>query len=147
MKLASYKAFNPDSTWLDKAIGIMSFGKYSHSELIFSSGHYSFSISPRDGGARVKNINFNPDHWDIVDLKLTDKEEIRILGECSKMAYYRYDYIGALFSISPFCIKKKNKGFCSQVITNLLSETNAYCHLGDGCGYSPTRLHKEVCNG
>jgi hypothetical protein len=74
MKLASYKARRPgvfgifnDVTkwWLN--------GSYSHSELVFSSG-ISGSCSLMDRGVRLKQIDFNPDHWDFVTINGFDED-------------------------------------------------------------------------
>ena len=139
MRLASYKAFNPDSTWLDKAIGIFTFGKYSHSEMVFSDGQ-SFSVSSRDGGSRIKQINFNPEHWDFVELHISTEVESEIYEECATYSL-KYDYFGAIFRL---CIFRTDKAFCSEAIVDLIRTTISYSYLDIGCKYSPSRLHKEV---
>ena len=74
MKVAFYKgkrggfagAFDATVRWWTR-------GAYSHVELIFSDG-MSASASARDGGVRFKRIEFKPEHWDFVDLKVDEKQ-------------------------------------------------------------------------
>ena len=142
MKLAFYKAFQEKATIIDKLIGIASVGKYSHVELIFDNG-LCFSVSGRDGAGRFKKIKFNPDRWDI--LELDDRmDPVIILREANKYVGYKYDYLGAFFSVTPICIQKDNKIFCSEVVINMLNKSMNPYRLKDGCNYSPSRLHNEI---
>ena len=43
---------------------------YSHCELVVDGVAYSSSV--QDGGVRAKRIEFNPAHWDFVDLPWAD---------------------------------------------------------------------------
>ena len=47
-------------------------GPYSHCELVV--GGRAFSSSIMDGGIRAKRIDFNPAHWDIVDVPWADAD-------------------------------------------------------------------------
>lgn len=155
MKLAFYKAFGPSATILDNLIGIFSFGLYSHVEIIFVDGQ-SFSISPRDKGARFKRINYNPKHWKIIDILVTSDEEEVIRHWCQKLLGKKYDYSGALTSIAPVCIQDSNKLFCSEAVINVFHNAKIpiktalavkkkyHKIIGDGCKYSPSRLYKEI---
>ncbi|MDX9716272.1 MAG: hypothetical protein RBT67_02760 [Thauera sp.] len=44
---------------------------YSHCELVIDGLAYSSSVM--DGGVRSKRIEFDPDHWDFVDLPWAEK--------------------------------------------------------------------------
>jgi hypothetical protein len=140
MKVTFYKAWQKRATWLDKAIAVFSFGNYSHAELQFPNGE-CFSISARDKKVRFKKINIDNDRWDTV--KLTKPVDEKLLREKAlKYTGHRYDYLGALTSITPICIQKENKCFCSEVIVDLLRQMPEYSYLKKGCNYSPSRLHK-----
>jgi len=143
MKIAFYKAFQPKATALDKTVAVCSFGKYSHVELVFSDGT-CFSVSPRDGGARFKKIHLSEQTWKIIDLPITDHAEKEIRDIAKNYIGYKYDYIGAIFSVMPICIQKNNRLFCSEIATNLLNHCIYYNKLGDGCKYSPNDLYKKL---
>lgn len=142
MKIAFYKAFCKNSTILDNLVGIFSMGPYSHVELVFSSG-LSFSISPRENSARFKYIDFNPDHWEIIDIRVTDTQEEYLMDLARLCEGKKYDYIGALASITPVCIQKTNKVFCSELCVNLLNKAGIH-RLNDGCRYSPSKYANEI---
>ena len=144
MKIAFYKAFQERATKVDVAIALASFGNYSHVELIFSNGE-SFSVSGRDGGARFKEISYNPEVWDIKEIDITDYNESRIREEANLLVGTEYDYIGALSSVFPFCLQRYNdKLFCSETVVNLINKYYGYKELKDGCKYSPSKLFKCI---
>ena len=47
---------------------------YSHCELVVDGVAYSSSV--QDGGVRAKRIEFNPAHWDFVDLPWADPDAV-----------------------------------------------------------------------
>jgi hypothetical protein len=143
MKIAFYKAFQGKATKLDKAIAILTVGKYSHVELVFSDG-LCFSVSPRDKGTRFKKINLDNGAWEVIDIPMLDKTEGVIRSISESLVGCKYDYIGALFSISPVCIQKDKRYFCSELAANLLHQCIYYQSLNDGCKYSPNKLYKEI---
>ena len=144
MKIAFYKAFQERATKMDVTIALASFGNYSHVELIFSNGE-SFSVSGRDGGARFKEISYDPEVWDIKEITITEYNEDRIREDAEALVGTEYDYVGALSSIFPFCIKKNNKRlFCSETTVNLINKYYGYKELKDGCKYSPSKLFKCI---
>ena len=140
MKLAFYKAFCKNATLLDNVIGIATAGSYSHVEIVFDDGMF-FSISPRENSIRFKKINPIENNCDIFDLKIDKKREQEIREICENMYNKKYHYIGALFSIAPFCIKSKYKTFCSKLCANILKDE---FNLDDGCTYSPNELYQTV---
>ena len=81
--------------------------------MIFSDG-ISASSSFLDGGVRFKDITYNPDHWDIVELPPELEQAARLWfvqheGDS-------YDVIGNLgFVVGPVDDSKR-KWFCSEVI-------------------------------
>jgi len=143
MKLIAYKAFgHKKSKLLDKAIGIASFSKYSHTELVFSDGT-CFSSSGRDHGARFKKIRVNTNRWDIYELDISEEEEnhIRFMAELYVKKKIDYDYAGVLTCGLHLCLLNK-KYFCSEIVAMLLGfifEMDSF-----PCKYSPGRLVKYV---
>ena len=153
MKLAFYKAFQKkpeDETyaryvrrlWLDWAIAILSFGKHSHVEIV--DGDDWFSISPRTGKAEKRHITPKEGRWDILELQLDDEDIDTIKAKIQRYIGYKYDYLGAVFSVTPFCIQKDSKIFCSEAGVDILNQTKRYSFLGDGCKYSPSRMYSSI---
>lgn len=65
---AFYRATRPGLQGIySHAVRVVDRGPYSHCELMFSDG-LSGSASFIDGGVRIKAIDYNPDHWDFIDL-------------------------------------------------------------------------------
>lgn len=143
MYLASYRAFNPHATWLDNLIGIVSLGKYSHSELVFSDG-VCFSISPRDNKGRFKHIDLSGTQWDLLPLSISFEEEVVIKRLCNAYIDIPYDYIGALTAPLRLCLHSTQHIFCSEVCAKVLLNLPRYSYLGRACGYTPARLKKDV---
>ena len=86
---------------------------FSHCEMIFSDG-VSASSSFIDGGVRFKRIDYNPDHWEIIELPTEFEAEAR--AWFSKHEGQPYDLIGNLgFVLGPV---KDSKGnwFCSEAV-------------------------------
>ena len=76
MKVALYKGKRGGFAGaFDAAVRWWTRGAYSHVELVFSDG-MAASSSTRDGGVRFKRIDFKPDQWDFVELKV-DEEQLR----------------------------------------------------------------------
>lgn len=74
MRIALYKGKRGGFAGaFDAAVRWWTRGAYSHVELIFSDG-MSASASSRDGGVRFKRIDFNPEHWDFVELKVNEEQ-------------------------------------------------------------------------
>lgn len=145
MKLIFYKAwYNPRATFFDKVIAFFSLGSVSHSEICFSNGE-CFSISPRENSIRFKKIPLNPQRWDIVELNISLRDEMKVYKYCKKIEQkkVKYDYIGALTSPLRLCIQNEDKYFCSEVCANVLSETEIF-DLEKGCRYTPSRLQKTI---
>lgn len=146
MKLAFYKAFQKQATWLDRFIAIVTLGKYSHVEVVFSDG-MSFSISPREKVCRFKRIDFNPNNWEFIDLTVTRKEEDYIRAMAYKYLDCTYDYIGAVTSATPICLQVSSEMFCSELAIELIRNSKTYSQLQDGCRYSPNKLFKSIYGG
>lgn len=90
---------------------------HSHAELIFSDG-VAASASYMDGGVRFKEIDFNPDHWDFVELPAHLEPAARqwfIEHEGEE-----YDLMGNAFFILSIFTQSDGKLFCSEAIAAAL---------------------------
>ena len=142
MRLAFYKAFQSKGTMLDKTIAVASLGRFSHVEMVFPDGK-CFSISPRENVVRFKNIELDPKQWELIDLKPTLDID-KIYEKINDFDKYKYDYFGAIFSITPLCLQLKNKVFCSELVTDVLRAQAPYYFLREGCKYSPNELYELI---
>ena len=114
MKAAFYRGTRPGLQGLySRAARFIDRGPYSHCELIFSDG-LSASASYIDKGVRMKRIDYDPEHWDIVDLAGFDEQAARDwfedrLGE-------GYDLWGNLRFIFGWVHDDDGKWFCSEAL-------------------------------
>jgi hypothetical protein len=123
MKVAFYK----DRThFLDAAISWWTKGSYSHLELVFDQDGKTIcaSSSPRDGGVRTKEIELDPEHWDIIELKGYDESaaaEWFVNHDGAK-----YDFAGLFgFVLSPLP-EDRSKYFCSEAVAYALGYKDAW---------------------
>jgi len=143
MKIISYKAFgHTKSTYLDKLIGITSFSRYSHTELVFSDGT-CFSSSGRDDGVRFKKFEPHLDRWDIYELDVTEEEEehLKFLAKLYIKKQIKYDYLGVVCCGLHLCLMNKRL-FCSEIVAEMLSYI--YEFKGFPCHYSPGKIVKYL---
>ncbi|HEV2612548.1 MAG TPA: hypothetical protein VGU61_19960 [Noviherbaspirillum sp.] len=107
---------------------------YSHCELVFFDGR-SASSSFMDGGVRFKKIDFNPDHWDFVDLPLY--LEVPARDWFMQHMGQPYDILGNIhFILSPIGHDKR-KWFCSEAMAAALG-------FEDPHRYDPGTLHSAL---
>lgn len=98
-------------------------GAYSHCELVFSNG-LSASSSFMDGGVRFKEIEYDPDKWDIFDLAWADE----------KYAYQYfvtnmgrpYNVLGNVHFVFGFIRGNSNGLFCSEACAGALGLENSW---------------------
>lgn len=86
---------------------------FSHCEMIFSDG-VSASSSFVDGGVRFKQIDYNPDHWEIVELPTEFEAEARVWFSTHEGD--SYDIIGNLSFVIGSVDDSKRKWFCSEAV-------------------------------
>jgi uncharacterized protein YycO len=139
MKLASYKASK--GGLIDRLIAVRHFGKYSHSELIFSDGT-AWSSSNRDHGVRFKKIDF--DHkWDVLDLPISFNHEICVREWCRQQVGKGYDWDGIFTFVNPFARQDEPKMFCSEACCAALQQAGLFMGINPWKVW-PSRLHKMV---
>lgn len=133
---------------LDRFIQWYTDGPYSHVEIMAGrvkagGAAFSFSASGRDGGVRMKWINFKPEHWDMIHLDLDPWPVItRAVDECDK----RYDYLSAALLDHGNRFTRwlgRNRWYCNELVADLLDIPAPYG--------SPSTLHAllkvAVCRG
>jgi hypothetical protein len=94
IEVAFYKA-RYGNRW-DRIVAAGTGSPYSHCELVFDS-RTGFSASPRDGGVRRKQIDFEDGKWDLLPVMLPDPEtdcESRIWQWCLSQEGRQYDWPG-----------------------------------------------------
>jgi hypothetical protein len=108
--------------------------KYSHVELVFSTGHAA-SSSYMDGGVRFKMIDFNEDKWDFVDLPA--HLERAAFGWFLAHRGQKYDLLGNLHFIVAPVADDKRRWFCSESVAAALG-------LPDPWRYDPGTLASAI---
>lgn len=106
-------------------------GKYSHVEAYFSNGE-SASASYMDGGVRFKNIDYNPDNWDIITIP--DHLEAQIYKWYKDHKGDKYDLMGNVHFVISAVSDDSDKWSCAE------SFAAAY-GFKDAWRYEPNILH------
>lgn len=131
MKVAFYK----DRTqFLDSLIAWWTRGPYSHIELVFERDGKTLcaSSSPRDGGVRIKEIELDPNRWDVIEIQGYDEQ--KAIKWFSSRVGAKYDFVGLFgFVVSPLP-EDRLKYFCSEAIAYALG-------YADGWRFSPNSLY------
>ena len=121
-RAAFYKKRRPGLAMIySVAVQLWTRSPYSHCELIFSDGT-SASSSFIDRGVRFKNIDYDSDHWDFIDLPDDLEQDAR--NWFVRHEHLPYDILGNItFIISPVN-GSKNKWFCSEACLASLGVEN-----------------------
>lgn len=142
MKIAFYKGTRKGIQGIYSRLArFVDNGPYSHCEIIFSDG-LSASASFIDGGVRFKQIEYNLDHWDIVELQGFDEGKARQWFEDHEGE--KYDILGNLRFIFFFIKPSFNKWFCSEAIAEALDIIESW-RLGPNGLYSSAMSKGELC--
>ena len=113
MKLASSKGTRPGIAGLFSiSVKWWLSGPYSHTELFFSDG-LSGSSSWLDGGVRIKRIEFDPDHWDVIEVR-GDEERARQWFQSHQGQ--KFDLLGLLGFIWRRGTQERGRWFCSESV-------------------------------
>ena len=132
MKLAFYKA---SGNLIDKAIRLVTLGKYSHCELIFSDGQW-FSADAWENKCRFKDgSKFNLQNWDFIDFNC-DEQLAKLF--CKNIEGAKYDFRAILLWLIPMSIDNSKKWYCSEVCNSAI----AFPHEK----ISPSSLYKKIVN-
>lgn len=124
MKIAFYKVARPGllglfgrlTRWWER-------GPYSHCELIFSDG-IAASSSFIDGGVRFKAIDFDPAHWDFIELPRFLEPAARAWFKAHEGE--KYDVLGDLHFVIGSVASETDKQFCSKAAAAALGMQDAW---------------------
>lgn len=118
MRLALYTATRPGIQGVySHLVRSVDGGIYSHCELVFSDG-MSASASFIDGGVRFKRIDYDPEHWDFIDLPACLESAARQWFIDHEGA--RYDLLGNLKFVIWLIPQSESRWFCSEAIAAAL---------------------------
>ena len=118
MRAAFYKATRPALQGLySRAVRFIERGPYSHCELAFGDG-MSASASWVDGGVRFKRIDYDPAHWDFVELPAHLAPYAREWFRANQGA--PYDLLGNVRFVLPWLPDSQHGWFCSEAIAAAL---------------------------
>ena len=118
MKAAFYKATRPGLQGIySRAVRWIDRGPYSHCELVFSDG-LSGSASYIDGGVRFKRIDYDPTHWDFVELPDAAESFAREWFSANDGA--PYDLMGNVRFVLPWLADSDKGWFCSEAMAAAL---------------------------
>lgn len=136
MRIAFYKTIRPGIQGVySHAVRLWTRSPYSHCEAVFSDG-MAASSSYIDGGVRFKRIDFNPTHWDFVELD-TDESRVRQWFEAHEGA--PYDLIGNVGFVVGFIPDARHKWSCAESIAAALGYPEPW-------RYSPAILRSAISN-
>ena len=118
MRAAFYKATRPGWQGIySRAVRVIDRGDFSHCELVFSDG-MSASASYIDGGVRLKRIDYDPAHWDFIELP--DHLEPYTRDWFERNAGAPYDLMGNVRFVLPFLPDSQHGWFCSEAMAAAL---------------------------
>lgn len=107
-------------------------GPYSHCELLFSDG-MSASASYMDHGVRFKEIDYDDERWDTVDLPAELEADARAWFSLHEGE--SYDLMGNVHLVVGFLPESRGKKFCSEAIMAALGFPDAW-RMGPNVAYS-----------
>ena len=114
MNVAFYKSTRPGVQGIySRAVRWIDRGPYSHCELVFSDG-LSASASYIDGGVRFKRIDYDPAHWDFVELPAAAEPFAREWFRANAGA--PYDLMGNVRFVLPWLADSERGWFCSEAL-------------------------------
>ena len=147
MVLASYTAegniFNKAIYYWQRMLGLKSYSKCTHTELLIDNMWYSSSNT--DGGVRSKRIDSRSGHWRFDYINATAEQEQIVIQFFEKHDGKKYDYCGILCSqVFPFGIHTKSKYFCSEICHEALVKAEVLPGNKPSAWFNPARLAKEI---
>lgn len=138
MRVAFYKSTRPGIQGVySRLVRVVDKGSYSHCELVFTSG-ISASASYIDGGIRFKEIDYNPEHWDF--LELPDSFEDKAFEWFQRHEGASYDLIGNIAFVIPGIKHSQRKWTCSESIAESLGIPQSW-------RYGPNGLYSTLLFG
>lgn len=124
MRIAFYKGrkrlFNRVTSWWLK-------GPYSHCELVLCTDANGLAVcassSAMDGGVRIKHMQLDPAHWELVDVG-GDLEQAWVWLRTHKGD--GYDYLGLFGFVARVLGHDKGRWVCSEAVAAMLGIPDAW---------------------
>jgi len=134
VKVAFYKA---KGTLFDALVRWVTQSPYSHCELVIDG--VAYSSSGRDHGVRAKNIAWNPEHWDFLELDEAVPEAKKALAKAWFEVHLgeSYDWFGLIWFVIPLPWEKRRRWFCSEACAEALGMSRSWA-------YSPQTLYASL---
>lgn len=124
MRIAFYKGTRPGVAGVyNRGVRVVTKGKYSHCEAIFSDG-MSASASFADDGVRFKFIVYDPAHWDFIEIP--DVLEPRIRKWFDDHKNDSYDVLGNVHFLVPIVGDDKSRWCCSEALGEAIGLVDAW---------------------
>lgn len=120
MKVAFYKA--KYGTWKGRLISWLTFGPYSHCELVLEDG-LCISSTPEEG-VRCKKIEFDEKKWDFISWEESSFKDDLVFESAYELVGEPYDWRGVYFPYGLF--QDSKKWYCSELIAYLLLTNNVW---------------------
>lgn len=137
--------------WYDAAIRGFTGYDCSHVELAWcdAGGWLGFSASPRDGGVRIKRIDFDSGHWRLTRLPFADAERVRARARDMASSAIGYDWKGlALTMVLAAGRHARRRYFCSEAVALALGVPSAHRfspgHLEEILRWHALNIEKEA---
>lgn len=124
----------------NRGVRIVTKGKYSHCEAVFSDG-CSASASFADGGVRFKVIDYDPSHWDFIEVP--DYFESRIRGWFEQRVGARYDISGNIHFLLPLVGDSKERYCCSEALAAAIGFVDPWRYHPSGL-FSALQTYKAM---
>ena len=136
MQIAFYKGrkrlFNRLTAWWLR-------GDFSHCELILGMDRNGLAIcassSFMDGGVRIKHMQLNPAHWDLVEVGGDASDAWHWLGFHLGDKYDILGFVGFIFRVLGH---DKARWVCSEAVAEMLD-------IPDAWRFDPCSLHAAAC--
>ncbi|WP_114968551.1 hypothetical protein [Rhodoferax ferrireducens] len=136
MKVAFYKSTRPGIAGIyNRLVRWWTRSPYSHAELIFSDG-WAASSSFADGGVRFKRIDFDPAHWDFVEIDGNEAAPRQWFHAHDGDLYDLWGNVGFVVGPVP---DDPDKRSCAESIAAALGYAESW-------RYSPAILHSALSN-
>jgi hypothetical protein len=138
-----YLIFSKTGTWLSKAIGVFTEGKYTHASISFDSNFnklYSFGRTnpnnPLSAGFVEENLyggvykKFKKSICLIYRIKVTEDQYICLQNQVENFitlkSQYKYNFLGLFGVLLNRPLKRDKHYFCSQFVSEILIKSNVY---------------------
>lgn len=111
--------------WRSKLISLLSFGKYSHVEIYFTTANYRFSAEKGTGTFRKRGLYDAKEvhKYDYLHYEMNTQTELALFEYLNRRVGKRYDWRGLLGIFFPFLKHDYDKYFCTEYILEAMQKT------------------------